>query len=114
MTINAGKLRERVTLLRLVLVDPNDEDDYGQKDAQWTSLGGFWAGVDSKPKDEAFESQQQQSGNNITVTLRQGAITRSLTVADRLMWQGQEYEIGSVDIDRESRDAVIIEASHGA
>lgn len=94
-----GKLRERVTLVRMV-----DEDRDGHTKQKPTAIGSRFARVEQLGGREFREASQVVAEASHRVTVWSDSVTRSLSTKDRLHWGNRVLEITSIagDEDRET------------
>ncbi|HRP26022.1 phage head closure protein [Thauera sp.] len=78
-TIEAGKLRERVTLAKRVETNPDAPDDYGNTVGEWQDQGEVWAEFVFRHSGEAVIAGRLQGRNTLLVRVRTSPLTRQVS-----------------------------------
>lgn len=83
--VEAGLMRERVTLLRQVTTT----DAHNQPVDDWQPVARVWAAIRPLSARELLAAGQQVGQVQYQVTLRYGGILKTLDHTDRLVWIGK-------------------------
>lgn len=86
MTYRTGELDQRVTVMRLT----NTPDGYGGFATTWSKAGEYWAHVRPQSGREQVDFERIQGTANYLFVFRNGVDLRD---ADRLDWQGEQFNI---------------------
>lgn len=108
MTIRAGQLDQRVTLL--APADVADVDTYGHPQGEPASLGTFWAGVRGLAGREAEQARQVRAEATHAVTMRDIGV--EITTRHALTWHSKfgdkHLEIAQALYDRKAAEWSIV------
>lgn len=87
--MRAGKLRHRVTLLRL---DDSARDTFGDASGSYVTIAdGLWASIEPLSGSELWTAQQVRADVTHKVTLRYNG---DVTGKCRIEWDGRFFELG--------------------
>lgn len=90
--IDAGRLRERITVQRLV----TGSDGYGNERTGWADLLSCWADVRETLGKERVEAGRVEAANTATIRIRASTASRGITAADKIIARGQPWNIRSI------------------
>ncbi len=90
--IRAGYLTERVTIERAT----SSRDAMNAKVETWAPLGTRWCQVNYGRGDERREAARESATLPASFRFRADGVTTSLTVKDRLTFEGAAWDITSV------------------
>lgn len=95
MSLEAGRLRHRVAIERIVIAqDPVT----GAVTETWTEIAKVWAAVEPLSAREFVQSAAGQSEVTARITIR----TRDIMATDRIIHRGTVYNIRGVLADKDS------------
>jgi len=95
MSLEAGRLRHRVAIERIVIAqDPVT----GAVTETWTEIAKVWAAVEPLSAREFVQSAAGQSEVTARITIR----TRDILATDRIIHRGTVYNIRGVLADKDS------------
>ena len=95
MSLEAGRLRHRVAIERIVI----DQDPVtGALTETWTEIAKVWAAVEPLSAREFVQSAAGQSEVTARITIR----TRDIHATDRIIHRGTVYNIRGVLADKDS------------
>lgn len=100
--IPAGQLRYRIELWRYTTTT----DPLGGEIKAWAFLKKRWADMTSGTGRERREAAQEVSSIAATFSIRRDSLTRTLTPADRLRYDGADWDIASI-VPSRKYDAVL-------
>lgn len=86
--MRAGWLRHRVTIQEKVVT----RDAYGEEDFTWRDLSTVWASVEPARGREFLMAQTEQVLYDTLIRMRYGT---DVTPENRLVWNGQYYDVDS-------------------
>lgn len=99
--MKAAKLDKRIAFER----QGETKDAYGQQTAGWTAIGGCWAEYRPGSGVERREAAQEKAVLSGSFVVRQSAMTASVTEKDRLVFEGEAWDVRSnVPIGRHGRE----------
>lgn len=107
--MSAGRRDQRISFQRNVPVD----NDHGDAVPNWIPLGKAWAGIAWGRGDERRVAASEQRVQSATFTVPTSAMARGVTVEDRILLDGQAWNIvgivprtrkGEVDFDARRAD----------
>lgn len=102
--MQAGKLRERVTIQREVVT----RDSFGAEVNPWTNVATVWASVRPGASGERFIAAADQLQATITHAVRI-RYREGMSPKQRLLWEGKLLGIQSaVDPDGRKRELVLL------
>ncbi|MEH7827110.1 phage head closure protein [Gemmobacter denitrificans] len=90
--MNAGRLRERVTIQR----QTSGDDGYGNTVTGWADHMTVWADVRETPGKERVDAGRVEASKTATIRIRASSDSRALTEADRVSARGKVWNIRSV------------------
>lgn len=105
----AGKLKNRVTLARREMINPDEPNDYGNTVGAWVDQGMVWAGFFYIRGGEAVMAGRLQGRQPVVIRLRSSPLSRQVE-AD---WQvtddhtGTAFAVRSVNPDPEGDGAFV-------
>lgn len=85
-------------------------DPYGGEIESWAALGQEWAAVYYGRGDERRQAAMEQGSQAATFGMISNTLTRSLTLKDRLQFDGSEWDITSVALDTPKRGELEVTA----
>lgn len=88
----AGDLRHRIAIER----ETRTPDGAGGFSSSWTTLAVRWAALQPVRGTESVVAGRQQQRQTWLAVLRRDSTTRSITPADRIVWDGALYRINTV------------------
>jgi SPP1 family predicted phage head-tail adaptor len=88
--LTSGKLTERVTIMQPVKV----RGEYGEDVVTYEKEAEVWANVVFNRGAEAITAGEMYLGKMVTITMRNN---KTITERCRLMWDGKEYRIESMN-----------------
>lgn len=96
--MDAGQLRERVTLQRVTRA----ANAYNEMEETWGTLEKRWAKVEGQSGREVERANQTAPLATHKVTMRADSLTKTLTTDDRLVWAGPRGDVtlGIVYVDK--------------
>ena len=71
------------------------QDAYGEEIATWQQLGQAWADVNYGRGDERRQAAMEQGQQPATFNVLDNAMTRGVTLKDRILADGQVWDITS-------------------
>lgn len=92
MGISAGRLDRRITLQRYTAT----KDDYGHDNVTYPDIATVWASVIYGTGAERREAAQKAGSIAATFGVRKNSITSTLTVRDRISYDGGFWDIASI------------------
>lgn len=107
--MTAGRRQHRVAFQRNVPV----ENDHGDLVPNWQLLGEAWAGIGWGRGDERRLAASGQRVQSATFTVLTSTMTRDATTQDRILFEGQAWNIvgivprrekGEIDFDARRAD----------
>lgn len=104
--MRAGQLRERVEIQRRTAT----RNSFNEPIEIWVAAGTVWAEVNFEMGREEPIAQQVVAGHAARFIMRTNILSRSLAATDRLIWNGQAWDIFSV-IPSARRDSIEARAS---
>ncbi|WP_260581194.1 phage head closure protein [Sphingopyxis sp. PET50] len=87
----AGRRDNLVTLQRYAAT----QDEYGEEIQTWTDLGKEWAATFYGNGTERREAAKEQGEQAATFNVRSNALTRGLMIRDRIVFDGDNWDIVS-------------------
>ena len=96
----AGRMRHRVTIQRLTQA----QDALGQATDTWTDVATVWARMRPRTGQERYVESGEHAELSHEVLMRHGV---SVTVEDRLLYDGRYFDIESV-INYHERDRFLL------
>jgi head-tail adaptor len=102
--IGAGDMPYRVAFWRFTAT----RDDFGGQVKTWAAIpnGARWADIVFGTGRERREAAQEVASAPATFSVRRDSLTRTLTPADRLHYDGADWDISSV-VPSRKYDAVL-------
>ncbi|MES2706081.1 MAG: phage head closure protein [Verrucomicrobiota bacterium] len=104
----------RITLQRPAPVP----DAQGSVIDSWAGLASVWAKAEAVPSvvtQEAAKDRERHGSQDYRFTIRHQSALESLTVTDRIVWQGKHYDIlAAVPMPEGRPDTIIITARRRA
>lgn len=88
--ITAGKLKNRITLQELVIV----EDGSGGQTRTWKTIQSVWAALRQTGGGESYQNDRLTATANFKATIRYRA---DISPVNRIVFRGLAYQIRSVD-----------------
>jgi SPP1 family predicted phage head-tail adaptor len=102
----AGKLDRRITLERYT----ETVNEWNEPITGWTSLGQRWASKEDVSDGEKVRAAQVGASVSTRFQVRYDSLTSTITAADRLSYDGVQYQIsGTKEIGR--REGIEITAA---
>ncbi|MEQ7870744.1 phage head closure protein [Chromohalobacter salexigens] len=99
--MRAGRLRQRVTLMRPV---EGAKDQYGQPTSTFEAVDTVWASVEPIRGREFFAAQQVNSETTTRIRIRYRREYAGVDVNEwRIEYEGRTYEIDGPPIDTDAR-----------
>lgn len=96
--MTAGRRDTLISIERAVAV----QDPYGEETLTWSQLGTEWAAVFYGRGDERRQAAMEQGTQAATFQLLANAMTRSLTLRDRIVLDEMAWDItGAVPVGRQ-------------
>lgn len=95
MSLEAGRLRHRVSIERVVRTQ---DEDTGAVTETWTEIAKVWAAVEPLSAREFVQSAAGQSEVTARITIR----AREILAKDRIIHRGTVYNIRGVLADKDS------------
>lgn len=89
--MTAGRRNTIITLQRA----STTQDEYGEEVSTWADIGQEWAAVNYGRGDERRQAAMEQGEQPATFIVLDNALTRSLTLKDRIVADGQTWDITS-------------------
>lgn len=80
------------------------QDDYGEETSTWAALGIEWAHINWGRGDERRQSAMEQGSQSATFTVNDNPMTRAVTLKDRIVLDGQNWDITSNVPGKEAGD----------
>lgn len=71
------------------------QDDYGEEIPTWELLGREWSAINWGRGDERRQAGMEQGSQSATFTVYDNAITAAVSVKDRIVLDGQNWDITS-------------------
>lgn len=71
------------------------QDDYGEEVSTWTTVGTEWADVNWGRGDERRQAAMEQGSQPATFNVLENPMTRAVSVKDRIVLDGQNWDITS-------------------
>lgn len=87
--MTAGSRPHIITIQRKTVI----LDELGGETATWAELGREYASVRHGSAQERREAAQEQASQTATFGVLSNAMTRSISVTDRIVWDGSEWDI---------------------
>lgn len=104
--MHAGALDRRISLMR----NEPSQSARGGLAENWVALATVWAAVRYDRGGERFVTQQVVGQGVVTFTIRWSTAVQSLTVKDRVSFDGRDFDIRDVrELGR--RDGIEIDAT---
>ena len=100
--MNAGDLRDRVTIQRATTAD----DGFGNVTNGWGDLLTVWANVRETPGKEIVAAGRIEASRTATIRVRASSQSRGVTAADRIIARGQDWNIRSVAAVGDGRELI--------
>jgi head-tail adaptor len=107
MTDKAAKLKNRVTLAKREMINPDEPNDFGNVVGAWVDQGDVWAGYIYLRGGEAVMAGRLQGRQPVVIRLRTSPLARQVETD----WQvtdvhtGTVFAVRSVNPDPESDGA---------
>lgn len=95
-----GRRDKLVTLERFTTVP----DEYGEDAQDWAALGIEWAHINWGRGDERRQAAMEQGQQPATFTVNDNPMTRAVTLKDRIVLDGQNWDITSNVPGKEAGD----------
>ena len=89
--MSIGRKDTRIAFERATVV----QDDYGEEIPTWEPLGREWAAINWGRGDERRQAGMEQGSQSATFTVYDNAMTAALSVKDRIVLDGQNWDITS-------------------
>jgi head-tail adaptor len=89
---DAGKLKNRITLAKREMINPDEPNDYGNTVGAWVDQGTVWAGFIYLRGGEAVMAGRLQGRQPVVIRVRSSSIARQVE-AD---WQVTDARTGTV------------------
>ncbi len=90
--ISAGELRHRIQIQS----PSTSQDSVGQPTAEWTTYHTCWAKIATTKNTFLFQTNEFTSKTSFVISIRyQPGVT--ISVADRILFKGEVYEIEFLD-----------------
>lgn len=99
-----GKLDRRITIERLT---EGAQDGFGQPAEAWGSIGTRWASRRDVLDTEKVSAGQRDTARMTRFVIRSDSVTRTITAADRLNYEGTFWNIQGVKETPEGRNRFI-------
>lgn len=109
MPIDAGQLRERITIQRPLPGTPA-EDNFGKAQASWVDYASRFAKVELGAATEGQQAGAKHASHAGTFTIR---ATQGVTEKMRIVWRSRIFNINGV-VDPNDGDLVVITATEQA
>lgn len=87
-----GRRDQLVTLERYT----TSQDSYGEDQQDWAPIGQEWAAVFYGRGDERRQAAMEQGSQAATFKLLSNTLTRSLTLTDRIVHEGANWDIQQI------------------
>ena len=87
--MQSGKLRHRITLERA----SESKDEWGEITKTWTEFGKRWSRAVPLSGKESFSEAHEIATIDLRVELRHDSLTETITAKDRVVWDGNTYDI---------------------
>ena len=97
----AGRLRERVTILR---ADPA-RDALGGAAPEWVALATRWAAIDPDGTGDAVAGEAADAAARFRITLRPGV---AAAIGDRIGWAGRTLRVRAIVEDPATPDRIVL------
>lgn len=104
--MTAGRRDSLVTLERAT----TSEDEYGSEISTWGSIGQEWCAVFYGRGDERRQAAMEQGSQAATFNMLSNTLTRSLTLKDRLQFDGSAWDIQGIAPDTPKRGEIELAA----
>lgn len=106
--MTAGRRRNLITLQRYTVV----EDEYGGETQTWADVGKEWARIHWGRGDERRSAAMEQGQQPATFVIPSNTRTRSLTVRDRIVLDGVNWDIqGTAPMTRATVEVTAVRAA---
>jgi SPP1 family predicted phage head-tail adaptor len=99
--MRAGQLRERVEIQRRT----STRNSFNEPVESWAVVGTTWAEVKFDMGREEPIAQQVVAGHAARFIMRSNSLSRRITATDRLLWNGQTWDVFAV-IPSARRDSI--------
>ena len=86
--------RRRETLIEIQGATTT-QNQYGEEISAWATLGTEWADVNWGRGDERRQAAMEQGSQPATFNVLDNAMTRAVTLKDRIVLDGQNWDIES-------------------
>jgi len=90
--VKAAELRHRITVERKTVT----RDAFGGESISWGIWQTLWAKAVPVRGDEQIEAQAVHAGHHVDFTFRYAGRGQGVTTQDRIVWDGDNYEIVDV------------------
>lgn len=106
---HAGKLDQRITITRQVLVS----DNMGGNTVTWSTIGSLWAAVAPMSGRERDMANQTESPRNYRFTVRRTAASLNILAKDRITWGSKVMNVRFIADAGNRAQYLTIEAEDG-
>lgn len=89
--MTAGRRETEIEFQR----DTTTQDDYGEEVSTWATLGTEWASINWGRGDERRQAAMEQGSQSATFNVLSNPMTDSVSVKDRIVLDGQNWDIES-------------------
>ena len=93
--MQSGRLIHRVIVKRF----SGEQDAYGEETGEWAEIGSRLSQVFFGKGAERREAAMTRASQSATFRLRVDVLTRSITVRDRLSYEGCDWDISGIAQD---------------
>lgn len=90
--MTAGRRDQLISLERATV----EQDSYGEEVSTWAEIGTEFAAVYYGRGDERRQAAMEQGSQAATFKLLSNTLTRSLTLTDRIVHEGANYDIEGI------------------
>ena len=105
----AGKLDRRITIERYGVT----YDEFNQPIEAWTELAKRWASKQDVSDGEKLRAAQVGATVTTRFHVRYDSVTKTITAADRIVYEGRTYAIVGIKEMEGRREGIEITASTG-
>lgn len=103
MTLEAGYRNQLVVLQRFTATT----NDHGHESQTWASIGSEWAQVRFGTGQERRAAAQEGNQQAATFGVLSNTVTRSLTVRDKIVYLGDDWDIQGLSPTQDNQGVII-------